>query len=314
MTFLYEGIRHLLQQWAQLSFMPDSLKYAFVANSLISIIIIGPVLGALGTMVVSKRLAFFSNAVGHAALTGVAIGILLGEPVTAPYTSLFAFCVLFAIYMNFTRNHTNMSQDTLIGIFLATSLAVGSSLLLFVTRTINTHILDTIMFGSILTVNDKDLNVLLIIAIVTIISGLIYFNRMVLVSFNTVLAEVRGIRSKLMDYLFILMITLVTVASVKIIGAVLVEALLLIPAAAAKNVSRSLKWFVIFSILFSTLSGITGIIVPIESDIPIPSGGAIIITSFLIFITTLIFSFSKFRFKSFINKISGFIGKPLENN
>lgn len=309
MTFLYEGLRHLLQQWAQLSFMPDSLRYAFVANSLISIIIIGPVLGALGTMVVSKRLAFFSNAVGHAALTGVAIGIMLGEPVTAPYTSLFAFCILFAIYMNFTRNHTGMSQDTLIGIFLATSLAVGSSLLLFVTRTINTHILDTIMFGSILTVNDKDLNVLLFIAIIAIVLGLIYFNRMVLVSFNTVLAEVRGIHSKLMDYLFILMITLVTVASVKIIGAVLVEALLLIPAAAAKNVSRSLKWFVVFSILFSTLSGITGIIVPIENDMPIPSGGAIIITSFLIFILTLFIGLARFKIKPIISKIPLFSGK-----
>lgn len=302
MTFLYESLRHLLQQSAQLGFMPDSLKYAFVANSLISILIIGPVLGALGTMVVSKRLAFFSNAVGHAALTGVAIGIMLGEPVTAPYTSLFAFCVLFAIYMNFTRNHTSMSQDTLIGIFLATSLAVGSSLLLFVTRTINTHILDTIMFGSILTVNDKDLNVLLLIAVISVILGLIYFNRMVLVSFNDILAEVRGIRSKLMDYLFILMITLVTVASVKIIGAVLVEALLLIPAAAAKNVSRSLKWFVIFAILFSTLSGITGIIVPIETDMPIPSGGAIIITSFLIFVITLLVGLSRDKIMSLFAK------------
>lgn len=303
MTFIYEGLRHLLQQWAQLSFVPDSVRYAFVANSLLSILIIGPVLGALGTMVVSKRLAFFSNAVGHAALTGVAIGIMLGEPVTAPYTSLFAFCVLFAIYMNFTRNHTSMSQDTLIGIFLATSLAVGSSLLLFVTRTINTHILDTIMFGSILTVNDKDLNVLLLIAVIAIVSGLIYFNRMVLVSFNSVLAEVRGIKSKLMDYVFILMITLVTVASVKIIGAVLVEALLLIPAASAKNVSRSLKWFVFFSIIFSTLSGVVGIIIPIETDMPIPSGGAIIITSFLIFVLTLLIGFSRYKVAKLFAKI-----------
>lgn len=304
MDFIYEGLRHLLQRWSQLGFMPDSLKYAFVANSVISILIIGPVLGALGTMVVSKRLAFFSNAVGHAALTGVAIGILLGEPVTAPYTSLFGFCILFAIYMNFTRNHTGMSQDTLIGIFLATSLAVGSSLLLFVTRTINTHILDTIMFGSILTVNDKDLSVLFVIALISIVSGLFYFNRMVLVSFNPVLAEVRGIRSKLMDYLFILMITLVTVASVKIIGAVLVEALLLIPAAAAKNVSRSLKWFVIFSVVFSTVSGIIGILVPIENDIPIPSGGAIIITAFLLFLITFFFGFFKFRISGLVNRIT----------
>ena len=287
MGTIYDLLRHILQSWSYAGFMPEVMKYAFVSNSLISVLIIGPVLGAVGTMIVAKRLAFFSNAVGNAALTGVAIGILVGEPVTSPYISLFAFCIMFAMFMNFTKNHTGMSHDTLIGIFLATSLAVGSSLLLFVTRDINIHILDSIMFGDILTVNDRDMNILLLIAIIVVGLGLYYYNKMVLASFNKTLADVRKIKTTAMDYLFIIMITVITVASVKIIGAVLVEALMLIPAAASRNVSRSLKTFVIYAVAFATISCMVGIIVPIQFNIPVPSGGAIIITSAIIFFITL---------------------------
>jgi len=143
------------------------------------------------------------------------------------------------------------------------------------------------MFGSILTVNSFDITMLFIISIITLITGVIYFNRMVLVSFNPTMAKVRGVKSKLMDYIFIGMITVITVASVKIIGAVLVEALLLIPAASARNVCRSLKGFVGFSALFATLSSVLGIILPMELDIPIPSGGAIVIISAIIFFVTI---------------------------
>ncbi|NDV28549.1 metal ABC transporter permease [Desulfovibrio sp. JC010] len=286
MEYIYDLIRLPIMEWAKAGLLPEFLQYAFVVNALICALMAGPLLGGIGTMVVAKRLAFFSQAVGQAALTGVAIGVLLGEPVTAPYASLFGFCIIFALAMNYTRNRTRMTQDTVIGVFLSISLAVGACVLLYVTGKVNMHVLDNILFGSILTVNDTDMNVLLIIAALCIGIGFPLYNRMLLASFNPSLAMVRGINAKLYDYIFVLMITVITVACLKIVGAVLVEALLIIPAAAARNVSRSIKGFFFYSVLFATVSCILGIIIPMQFEIPVPSGGAIILVASFIFAGT----------------------------
>ncbi|MDF3607618.1 metal ABC transporter permease [Paracoccus sp. DMF-8] len=100
----WDAFRQLVQSWAEAGWLPASLAWGFAVNALVAGLIIGPVLGALGTLVVIKRHAFFSEAVGHAALTGVAIGILLGEPYTGPYGSLFGYCLIFGIALNYLRN------------------------------------------------------------------------------------------------------------------------------------------------------------------------------------------------------------------
>lgn len=283
MIGLFAPLRQQIQAWALAGDVPGVLQYAFVVNALICAVFIGPVLGALGTMVVTKRLAFFSQAVGHAALTGVALGYLLGEPITDPYVTLFGFCVLFALLLNFTKNTTRMATDTLTGVFLSISMAVGSSLLVFVASRINIHIVDQVLFGSILTVNDLDLTVLVAVAIPVAVVGALRFNRMLLASFNPELAQVRGINVKLLDYAFVVMITLITVAAVKIVGAMLVESLLLIPAAAARIVSRSLRGFFLLSVAISTISCLAGILLPMAWNLPLPSGGAIVIVAALFF-------------------------------
>ena len=133
----YEAFRLMVQGWASAGYLPEALAYGFVVNALLAGLLIGPVLGGLGTLVVVKRFAFFSEAVGHAALTGVAIGILLGEPYTGPYGSLFGYCLLFGILLNYLRNRTGLAPDTLIGVFLSVSLALGASLLLILAGKIN---------------------------------------------------------------------------------------------------------------------------------------------------------------------------------
>ena len=163
---------------------------------------------------------------------------------------------------------------------------MGASLLLFISARVNTHILESILFGSILTVNQTDIAVLFVVSVLVVGTGYWLFNRMLLSSLNPALAHVRGVRVQLMEYIFVLMITLVTVACVKIIGAVLVEALLLIPAAAARNLNRSLGGFMLWSVIFSVSSCLMGIIIPMQFDIPIPSGGAIILSAACFFLIT----------------------------
>ena len=275
----FEAFRQLIQEWASAGYLPEALAYGFVINALIAGVMIGPVLGGLGTLVVVKRFAFFSEAVGHAALTGVAIGILLGEPYTGPYGSLFGYCLLFGILLNFLRNRTGLAPDTLIGVFLSVSLALGASLLLMLAGKINVHILENVLFGSVLTVSAQDLLVLGIVAVLVLALALPLYNRIMLASFHPQLAAVRGVAVKTLDYLFVVLVTLVTVASVKVIGAILVGALLVIPAAAARLVSQSLKGFFFISVLIATVSTLCGILLPIVFDLPVPSGAAIILVA-----------------------------------
>jgi zinc transport system permease protein len=294
---IYESIRQIIIGMAQAGTLPRSFEYAFVINAMICALFIGPITGAVGTMVVVKRLAFFSQAVGQAALTGVAIGIVLGEPVDAPYVSMFGFCILFALTMNYTMNRTRISSETVIAVFLSVSLAAGASLLLFVTSKVNVHILDNVLFGSILTVNDRDINVLIITSILIPIVGGVIYNRSLIASFNSSLAHARGISVRLLDYVFMVLVTILTVASVKVVGAVLVEALLVIPAATARIVSWSMKSFVLISVAISTIACVFGVIAPMELDIPIPSGGAIILCAAVFFAVATIAQMTFSRMK-----------------
>jgi zinc transport system permease protein len=297
MNWLFDIPRDFLIGLANDGKIHYTFTYAFVVNGFLCAFVIGPLLGGVGTMVVAKRMAFFSQAVGNAALTGVALGVIIGESYTAPYLSMFSFCLLFGLFLNFTRSRTRMSSDTLIGVFLSISLAIGATALLWVSAKVNTHILDTVMFGSILTVNDTDMTVLFVTTVLTCATALPLFNNMLLASLNPSLAQVRGVRVKLLEYVFVVLLTVLTVACVKIVGAVLVEALLLIPAAAARNLNRSLTGFVGWSVAFSTVSCVAGVYVPLRFDLPVPSGGAIILTAAAIFLITLLLRMLLPRFR-----------------
>lgn len=278
-----DAMRAGMKTGATDGWLPGAFAYGFVVNALVCALLIGPVLGGIGTMVVTKRLAFFAQAIGQAAITGVALGLLLGEPAERPYISLFAFCTLFALVMNFTRNRTLMSADTVIAVFISISLAAGACLLPALANKADAHLVEAILFGSILTVGDTDIAVLLVIGLVCAAVGAKFFNRMVLASFNPTLAQVRGVRVVLLDYVFVLLVTVVTVAAVKIIGAVLVEALLIIPAAAARNLSRSLRGFFGWSVVLCTLSCVVGIVAPMALNVRVPSGAAIILVAAIFF-------------------------------
>ena len=117
-------------------FMLEILNYSFITNALISALFIGPLLGIIGTLVVSKKMAFYSEAIGHAAMTGIAIGIILGENYSTPYFSTFGYSILFGILIIYTKTKTDIASDTLIGIFLAVSISIGASLLTYTAGTL----------------------------------------------------------------------------------------------------------------------------------------------------------------------------------
>ncbi|WP_445289311.1 metal ABC transporter permease [Variovorax atrisoli] len=298
MTPFYAFMGEHLQALAASGALPEPFQYEFVINALLCALLIGPLLGVLGSMVMIKRMAFFSQAVGNAAMTGVAIGVLIGESYTSPYVSMFSFCLLFSLTLKYTQHHTTLPSDTLIGVFLSISLAVGASLLLFVSAKINTHVMESVLFGSILAVDHTDMNVLLAVTVVCAIVGLPLYNGMLLASLNPSLARARGVPVRGVEYVFVVLVTLVTVACLKIVGAVLVEALLLIPAAAARNISRSLGELVWRSVAIAVFSCVVGILVPMQFHLPVPTGGAIVLAAAAVFVLTTIVRASASRFRS----------------
>jgi len=146
-------------------------------------------------------MAFFSAALGQAALTGVAIGLLLGEPLNAPYGGMFGFCLLATLGMVFVKRHATLPPDTLIGVFLALTLGLGLCLLVVVTRQFNVHQVESVLFGSLLTVTDADLGLLLVAGVGIGFVLLRTYNDLLLDSLSPPIAKARGVNSPYLEYL-----------------------------------------------------------------------------------------------------------------
>lgn len=282
-----EALRNTLFDLQASGLLPEMFQYGFLINGLVAALMIGPLLGGMGSLVVIKRLAFFSEAVGHAALTGIAIGILLGEPASHPFAALFSFCVIFALLLHWVKSRTSVPYDALVGVFLAVAIAMGAALLLYVARKVNIHILENVLFGSILTVQDGDLAILAVIAAICFVAMFKFGNRALVATLNPELAQVSGIRVRLYDYLFITLIALITVAAVKIAGAILVGAMLLIPATTARLITHDVSQFFWCNILISTACCVAGILLPMTFDIPIPTGASIVLLASKVFVIAI---------------------------
>lgn len=267
--------------------LPEMFSYGFLVNAFIVALIVGPLLGALGTLVVVKRLAFLSEAVGNSALTGISIGVYVGESTTNPWISLFSFSVLFALLLQWVKGRTRVPYDTLIGVFLSFALALGAALLMAVAKMVNAHLLDRVLFGSILTAGGEDIALILVMAAFILVLALRYGNEAILTALNPDVAHTLRINTKLHDYGFVLLIALVTVASVKIVGAILVGALLLIPAASARLLAGDLRSMLAWSILIATSSALVGVLLPMYMQWAVATGPAIILCSCLWFLLAI---------------------------
>lgn len=283
MDSLYELFRH----WAQQGYLPDTFEHAFMVRGLIAGLILGPLLGGMGTMVVTRKLAFFTQTIGHASLTGVALGLLLGEPLGETYAGLYGFALLAALLMLYARNRTGAASDTVIGVVLAQALGLGIVMLVLVTKRFDVHQVEAMLFGSLLTISERDLLVIAVIAVVATLVLFVIFNRFMLMCFNSALAKARRTGPVAIEYVFVLTATLVVVASLKLIGALLVLALVVVPAAAAGNIAKGLAGYFWFSVTIATLSMVAGLVV--SSYASVPTGAAIVLAASVLFYLTWLF-------------------------
>ncbi len=281
-----EWIYSQISGWATAGYLPGIFEHTFMIRGMLAALIAGPMLGALGTVVITKKLSFFTQTIGNAAMSGVAIGLLFGEPVDGTYAGLYGFCLITALLMTFVKNRSRLPNDTIIGVVLAQVLGIGIVLMTVVTSQFNIHQVEAILFGSLITLNDTDL---LTLSAASVGAGLVFtalFNRVMLGSFNPVLAKARGLRPVLLEYAFVTLMTIVVVSSLKLIGALLVLVLVVVPAAGAQNVVSNLRQFVWVSIIFATISTAAGLF--LSGFLPVPTGAVIVLVSSFLFYGSLL--------------------------
>jgi zinc transport system permease protein len=237
----------------------------FVVKSFLTLFVMCLLCGLIGAMVVGNRMAFFSDAMAHCAFAGVALGYLSvlftgGDRATAAWlipVVMVVFGVLVGGLMVFVRDRTGLAHDTVIGVFFAFALGFGAMLVKLVQQesTVN---LENFLFGNLYFISESDLGLLVAALVLTVCAFLWRYNQLMFASFNPSLARTRRMSVTFNNYLFILLLALVVNLSIKAVGALLINALLVVPAAAATNVSRNVRQMFWVTVAFSLLSGALG--------------------------------------------------------
>ncbi len=256
------------------------MEYNFMKNALLALIIIGPLFGILGTMIVNNKMAFFSDALGHSALTGVAIGSLLGLVNTNIITTGFA--AIFALLLNRIKRRSSMSTDTVISAFSSFVVAIG---LMILSRGGNFSKYSGLLVGDILSITIGDIGSLGVILIATIIFWIFGFNKINAVGVNRSLARSKGINCNLVEDGFSVLLAIIVMFSIKWVGLLIINALLILPAAASRNISSNMREYHLFSLIISIFSAIIGLVV--SYYIGTATGPTIVIFASAIFFLTL---------------------------
>ncbi|MSS62675.1 metal ABC transporter permease [Velocimicrobium porci] len=257
------------------------IHYDFMKNALLAMLIITPLFGILGTMIVNNRLAFFSDALGHSAFTGIAIGIILGLADTN--ISMIVFAVVFALLLNWIKRRNTVSTDTIISVFSSLGTAVG---LVILSRNGKFSEYSSLLVGDILSITPKEIVLLLIIFIVTILFWGFCFNRLHALSINETLAKSKRIPATLMDNCFVVITALIIMLSIRWVGILIINALLILPAASSRNLASDMREYHRFAIEISMFSGILGLIVSYYNNTA--TGPTIVIVASMVFFLTLV--------------------------
>ena len=236
-------------EWA----VPGSMF--FMKNALLAVLVIAPLFGLLSTMVVESRMSFFSDALGHSAFTGVAIGTLAG--MADPMWCAVAFAVVFALLFTWVRRRTSLASDTVIGVFSSTAVALGIFIATFGGGSFTKF--NTLLIGDILSVEPRKIFLLFGILVLVVLLWICSFNHLMLSSIHPALADSRGIKVFWQEALFSVAIAVVVTISMTWVGLLVINSLLVLPGAAARNLARNMKQYHLISLLSALIAGVAGL-------------------------------------------------------
>ena len=261
MELWYAILSVLPFDWAQ----PGQMY--FMKHALLAVLVITPLFGLLSTMVVHSRMSFFSDALGHSAFTGMAIGALCGF--AEPTGAAVVFAVVFALLFNLVRRRTVLASDTVIGVFSSTAVALGIFLSTLNGRSFTKF--NSLLIGDVLSVEPAMIGVLALILAAVLALWALSFNQLMLASVHPALADSRGVKIFWQETVFSAAIAVVVTLSMTWVGLLVINSLLVLPGAAARNVARNMAQYHLFALLGSVAAGIAGLMISYYLG---PSAGA----------------------------------------
>lgn len=271
MTFLIDLLANLPFEWAQ---------YGFMRNALVAVILVSPLFALMGTLIVNNRMAFFSDAIGHASLTGLGIGVLFG--LANPLFALIGFSLFLGISILFLHRFTHSSMDTVISLSLSFSVALGVVLL---SHGGNFNRFAHYLIGDILSITPEEI-AWLFLTVLFVGGGLLFFyNRILLIGINESLARSRGLNAWWIQVFFVSSMAMVVTMNLSWVGILIINSLLILPAAAARNLAGNTRQYVIFSMFIASISGIAGLLISYYTDTA--TGATIVLVAMGFFCLTL---------------------------
>lgn len=265
----------------------EMLQWDFMKNALLAILLMAPLFGLLSTMIVTGRMSFFSDALGHSAFTGIAIGAIFG--MAAPIWVAVIFSIIFALLFSYVRSRSNHAADTLIGVFSSTAVALGIFIATLNGGSFTKY--NKYLIGDILSVTPAEIGILALVLLAAVFFWVFCSNRLVLTAIHPQLAASRGIPVGISQTFFTVAIAVVVTLSISSVGLLILNSLLVLPAASSRNIARNLKQYHLFSFLFALVSGLAGLI--LSYYLGTSAGAAISLVLALIF--TVSFAFRKVR-------------------
>lgn len=256
----------------------EFMRYDFIKNAIIAILLLSPVFAILGTMIVNNKMAFFSDALGHSALTGIAIGMLFG---ISNNVTMIIFAIVFSILLNYVKHRTNYGADTIISVFSSIAIALGLAIL---SGLGNFSKYSSYLVGDILGISASEIGYLAIAFVIVLIVWSLVFNKLHTMSINTSLAKSKEINVMLIDNIFVTTISIIVMLSIRWIGILLINSLLILPAASSRNIAKNVRQYHRYAIIFSIVTGLLGIVISYYANIP--TGPAIVILSGIVYLIT----------------------------
>ena len=265
----------------------NMLQWEFMCNALLAILIMAPLFGIMSTMVVTGRMSFFSDALGHSAFTGIAIGCLCG--MSMPIWAAVIFSLVFSLLFSFVRSRSNQAADTLIGVFSSAAVALGIFVATLGGGSFTKY--NKYLIGDILSITPGEIGLLAIVLLGVLVLWVLFSNRLTLTVVYPQLASSRGIPTGLSQTLFSAAIAVVVTLTISSVGLLILNSLLVLPGAAARNVAKNMRQYHGFSVLFALVAGVGGLVTSYGWGSS--AGAAISLALALIFAVT--FCFRKVR-------------------
>lgn len=261
-------------------FLPfQSMEMRFMQQALVGLLLLAPMVALMGVQVVNFRMAFFADAVSHSAFTGVALGLIFA---VSPHWSMPIFALLVGVVIVAAQRRSALSTDTVIGVFFSGVVAFG---LAIVSR--DQHVardIQRFLYGDILTIGNGDIWAMIALLLVLTLFQVVGYNRMLYIGINPVVAKVHGVRVGAYQFIYAGLLSLVVIFSVWAVGVLLVTAMLIVPAAAARNFARSAGSMVWWALLISATSAVTGLLISAQNWARTATGATVILVAFCWFL------------------------------